>query len=61
MKINERYNILRDNLAIGIAWLAKIYDEQQTSHNIKYEEEFQYTMIQLKSFDILWDAILKDL
>ena len=59
MKNKENYYTLRDNLAIGIAKMADKFDEYKI-YDDDFEDLFQYTLIQLKKFDDLWDRILKN-
>lgn len=59
MKIKEKYYELRDNLAIGIANMAKIYDSKISENKGQFEDVFEYTMMQLEEFDCLWDKIIK--
>lgn len=56
MNIDEKYNELRDCLAVGIARMAEIYDTTN-KYNNEFETAFSYTINQLKHFDILWDKI----
>ena len=58
MNNKETYDFYRDNLAIGIAKMADKFDEHNINDN-DFEDVFQYTLIQLKNFDNLWDKILK--
>lgn len=57
MEKTERYYELRDNLAIGIANMAKVYDVQITGDKKQFEDVFEFTMIQLKLFDEFWEKI----
>ena len=54
MNIDEKYNELRDCLAVGIARMAEIYDTTN-KYNNEFETAFSYTINQLKHFDILWE------
>lgn len=56
MNIDEKYNELRDCLAVGITRMAEIYDSTN-KYNNEFETAFSYTINQLKHFDILWEKI----
>ena len=53
----EKYNYLRDNLALGIAKMAEICEQNKANDN-NFEDAFEYTLMQLKNFDKYWDDLL---
>ena len=55
MKNIEEYNLLRDNLALGIARMADIA-KQNKMNDKDFEDAFEYTLMQLKNFDNFFDA-----
>mgnify|MGYP006916069117 CR=1 FL=1 len=54
MKNIKNYNLLRDNLAMGIARMAEVF-EQNNNYNKDFEDAFEYTLIQLKKFDDIFN------
>ncbi len=54
MKNIEKYNLLRDNLALGISKMAEI-TERNSTNTKDFEDAFDYTLQQLKKFDDFFD------
>jgi len=57
MNNREKYDFYRDNLAIGIAQMAKKFDDYKINDK-DFEDIFNYALLQLKNFDKLWAEIL---
>ncbi len=54
MNYREKYDYIRDSLAIGISKMADMYNEKFPKDK-DFEDVFMYAIQQLREFDKLWD------